>query len=168
MSSYRITESPMRVSAPADMATHVSGGYTWDGRECFANCTGESKVTVRSKIKTTLYLSNDKQLRCITRGWRSVERRAILRPHIWLWNHVGLPTKQNCLDFLGFIRPNRGFSKGYEQKIKKNRLASQVVCKTSQAHVSFTLSPSLFLPLGRRTSVCFGQCEEYSMDAVFS
>jgi hypothetical protein len=36
------------------------------------------------------------------------------------------------LDFLGFIRPNRDFSKGYEQKNKKNRLASQVVCKTSQ------------------------------------
>jgi hypothetical protein len=29
-------------------------------------------------------------------------------------------TKQNCLDFLGFIRPNRGFSKGYKQKNKKN------------------------------------------------
>jgi hypothetical protein len=25
-------------------------------------------------------------------------------------------TKQNCLDFLGFIRPNRDFSKGYGQK----------------------------------------------------
>jgi hypothetical protein len=37
-------------------------------------------------------------------------------------------TKQNCLDFLGFVRPNRDFSKGYEQKNKKNRLASQVVC----------------------------------------
>jgi hypothetical protein len=36
------------------------------------------------------------------------------------------------LDFLGFVRPNRDFSRGYEQKNKKNRLASQVVCKTSQ------------------------------------
>jgi hypothetical protein len=41
-------------------------------------------------------------------------------------------TKQISLDFLGFIRPNRDFSKGYGQKNKKNRLASQVVCKTSQ------------------------------------
>jgi hypothetical protein len=24
-------------------------------------------------------------------------------------------TKQNCLDLLGFIRPNRDFSKGYEE-----------------------------------------------------
>src|SRR6516165_5315309 len=31
-----------------------------------------------------------------------------------------------------FIRPNRDFSKGCEQKNKKNRLASQVVCQTSQ------------------------------------
>jgi len=31
------------------------------------------------------------------------------------------------LDFLGFIRPNLDFSMGYEQKNKKNRLASQVV-----------------------------------------
>jgi hypothetical protein len=42
-------------------------------------------------------------------------------------------TKQNCLDFLGFIRPNRDFSKGYERKNKKNRLTSQVVRKTSHA-----------------------------------
>jgi hypothetical protein len=28
-------------------------------------------------------------------------------------------TKQKSLDFLGFIRPNRGFSKGYEQENKK-------------------------------------------------
>jgi hypothetical protein len=41
-------------------------------------------------------------------------------------------TKQKSLDLLGFIRPNRGFSKGYKRKNKKNRLASQVVCKTSQ------------------------------------
>jgi hypothetical protein len=27
--------------------------------------------------------------------------------------------KQNCLDFLGFIRPNRDFSMGYERKNKK-------------------------------------------------
>jgi hypothetical protein len=40
------------------------------------------------------------------------------------------------LDFFGFIRPNRDFSTGYEQKNKKNRLASQVVCKTSQAQFS--------------------------------
>ena len=44
------------------------------------------------------------------------------------------------MDFLGFIRPNRDFSMGYEQKNKKNRLASQVVCKTSQTAVS-VLSP---------------------------
>jgi hypothetical protein len=43
------------------------------------------------------------------------------------------------LDFLEFIRPNRDFSKGYEQKNKKNRLASQVVCKTSHA-ISICLS----------------------------
>jgi hypothetical protein len=42
-------------------------------------------------------------------------------------------TKQKSLDFLGFIRPNRDFSMGYERKNKKNPLASQVVCKTSQA-----------------------------------
>jgi hypothetical protein len=42
-------------------------------------------------------------------------------------------TKQKSLDLLGFVRPNRDFSKGCEQKNKKNRLASQVVCKTSQA-----------------------------------
>jgi hypothetical protein len=36
------------------------------------------------------------------------------------------------LDLLGFIRPNRAFSKAYERKNKKIRLASQVVCKTSQ------------------------------------
>jgi hypothetical protein len=41
-------------------------------------------------------------------------------------------TKQKSLDFLGFVRPNRDFSMGYERKNKKNRLASQVVCKTSQ------------------------------------
>jgi hypothetical protein len=41
--------------------------------------------------------------------------------------------KQISLDLLGFIRPNRDFSMGYGQKIKKNRLASQVVCKTSHA-----------------------------------
>jgi hypothetical protein len=35
-------------------------------------------------------------------------------------------TKQFSLDFLGFIRPIRGFSMGYEQKNKKNRIASQV------------------------------------------
>jgi hypothetical protein len=29
-------------------------------------------------------------------------------------------TKQKSLDFLGFIRPNRDFSKGYERKSKKN------------------------------------------------
>jgi hypothetical protein len=52
-------------------------------------------------------------------------------------------TKQNCLDFLGFIRPNRDFSMGYEQKNKKNRLASQVVCKASQAH-------PILSPLDRR------------------
>jgi hypothetical protein len=48
-------------------------------------------------------------------------------------------TKQKSLDFLGFIRPNRDFSMGYEQKNKKNPLASQVVCKTSQtdSEVSF-------------------------------
>jgi hypothetical protein len=28
-------------------------------------------------------------------------------------------TKQNCLDLLGFIRPNRDFSKDYDGKIKK-------------------------------------------------
>jgi hypothetical protein len=28
-------------------------------------------------------------------------------------------TKQKSLDFLGFVRPNRDFSKGYERKIKK-------------------------------------------------
>jgi hypothetical protein len=43
-------------------------------------------------------------------------------------------TKQKSLDFLGFIRPNRGFSMGYDEKNKKKRLASQVVCKTSQTH----------------------------------
>jgi hypothetical protein len=42
-------------------------------------------------------------------------------------------TKQNCLDLLGFIRQNRDFSMGYEEKNKKNRLASQVVCKMSQS-----------------------------------
>jgi hypothetical protein len=40
------------------------------------------------------------------------------------------------LDFLGFIRPNRDFSKGYERKNKKNRLASQVVCEMSQVDAS--------------------------------
>ena len=61
------------------------------------------------------------------------------------------PPKQKSLDFLGFIRANRDFSKGYERKNKKNRLASQVVCKTSHM-------PSLsFLPWraareGRRRS----------------
>jgi hypothetical protein len=49
-------------------------------------------------------------------------------------------TKQKSLDFLGFIRPNRDFSKGCEQKNKKNRIASQVVCKTSQTDLP------LFLP----------------------
>jgi hypothetical protein len=49
-------------------------------------------------------------------------------------------TKQDCLVFLGFIRPNRYFSKGYEQKNKKNRLASQVACKTSQAASNLILS----------------------------
>jgi hypothetical protein len=44
------------------------------------------------------------------------------------------------LDLLGFIRPNRDFSKGYEQKNKKNRLASQVVHKTSHALLSFVSS----------------------------
>jgi hypothetical protein len=49
-------------------------------------------------------------------------------------------TKQKSLDFLGFVRPNRDFSKGCEQKNKKNQLASQVVCKTSQTDLP------LFLP----------------------
>jgi hypothetical protein len=55
-------------------------------------------------------------------------------------------TKQKSLDFLGFIRPNRGFSKGYEQKNKKNRLASQVVRKTSQTvFLSFSAQPAASL-----------------------
>jgi hypothetical protein len=60
-------------------------------------------------------------------------------------------TKQKSLDFLGFIRPNRDFSMGYEQKNKKNRLAYQVVCKTSQAHLSL-VSPSAGARLARRGS----------------
>jgi hypothetical protein len=56
-------------------------------------------------------------------------------------------TKQKSLDFLGFIRPNRDFSKGYEQKNKKNRLASQVVCKTSHASMrSLSQAFSPYLP----------------------
>jgi hypothetical protein len=49
-------------------------------------------------------------------------------------------TKQNYLVLLGFIRPNRDFSMGYGEKNKKNRLASQVVCKTSQTNFSSVLS----------------------------
>ena len=30
--------------------------------------------------------------------------------------------KENSLDFVGFLSPNRGFSKGYRRKNKKNRL----------------------------------------------
>jgi hypothetical protein len=43
-------------------------------------------------------------------------------------------TKQESLDFLGFIRPNRDFSMGYDEKNNKKRLPSQVVFKTSQVH----------------------------------
>jgi hypothetical protein len=45
------------------------------------------------------------------------------------------------LDFLGFIRPNRAFSMGYGQKNKKIRLASEVVCKTSQRQFPRFSSP---------------------------
>jgi hypothetical protein len=53
-------------------------------------------------------------------------------------------TKQKSLDFLGFIRPNRGFSMGYGRKNKKNRLASQVVSETSQ------IALFISFPLGKR------------------
>ena len=43
-------------------------------------------------------------------------------------------SKQNRLNLLGFIRPNRDFSTDYRRKNKKLRLASQVLCKTSQTH----------------------------------
>jgi hypothetical protein len=75
-------------------------------------------------------------------------------------------TKQNCLDFLGFIRPNRDFSKGYEQKNKKNRLASQVVFKTSQ-----TLPHSIRrTPVGqgrRQTRVSIWRYKEHNTTSVF-
>jgi hypothetical protein len=58
-------------------------------------------------------------------------------------------TKQKSLDFLGFIRPNRDFSMGYGQKNKKNRLASQVVCETSQAPSHFFLARSRQRRAGR-------------------
>jgi hypothetical protein len=46
-------------------------------------------------------------------------------------------TKQNCLDFLGFIRPNRDFSMGYGQKnTKKSTRVSSCV-----QNVSGTPSP---------------------------
>jgi hypothetical protein len=67
-------------------------------------------------------------------------------------------TKQNCLDLFGLIRPNRDFSKGYEQKNKKNQLASQVVCKTSQADFLSLFPP----PSGR-----FRRFGEGSMDSGF-
>ena len=57
-------------------------------------------------------------------------------------------SKQKSLDLFGFIRPNRDFSMGYEQKIKK-RLASQVVCKTSQLDLTISFS-SVFSPLRQR------------------
>jgi hypothetical protein len=52
-------------------------------------------------------------------------------------------TKQNGLDFLGFIRPKRDFPMGYGRKNKKNRLASQVVCETSQ-RTPLPLQPNAF------------------------
>jgi hypothetical protein len=59
------------------------------------------------------------------------------------------------LDLLGFIRPNQDFSKGYGQKNKKNRLASQVVCKTSQAR-----STSLLAPRRKGARVASGEYED--------
>jgi hypothetical protein len=47
-------------------------------------------------------------------------------------------TKQNCLDFLGFIRPNQDFSKGYAQKIKKTdsrlKLCTKRLNSSSTSH----------------------------------
>jgi hypothetical protein len=34
-------------------------------------------------------------------------------------------TKRNCLDLLGFIRPNRDFSKGYGESKRKNYLPAR-------------------------------------------
>jgi macrodomain Ter protein organizer (MatP/YcbG family) len=54
--------------------------------------------------------------------------------------------KKKSLDFLGFVWWNRDFSMGYAQKKKKNRLASQVVCKLSHgsyAACSIRLDPDI-------------------------
>jgi hypothetical protein len=61
-----------------------------------------------------------------------------MQPEREFYPNKSKQNQANCLDFLGFVRPNRDFSKGYEQKNKKIGLASQVVCKASPA----LLSPS--------------------------
>jgi hypothetical protein len=46
-------------------------------------------------------------------------------------------TKENCLDFLGFIRPNRDFSMGYEQKNKKIESRLKLCAKRLNPRFSF-------------------------------
>jgi hypothetical protein len=50
-------------------------------------------------------------------------------------------SKQNCLDLLGFIRPNRDFSMSYDESKQKNPVPSRALCKTSQARIPHYFSP---------------------------
>jgi hypothetical protein len=72
-------------------------------------------------------------------------------------------TKQKSLDFLGFIRRNRDFSKGYGRKNKKKTRVSSCVQNVSGGFFPLSLSPA-GCTTGFDPAVEFVIAEDHSRD----